>query len=1565
MKKTLTKRVLSVLLSVALLMTMFTGMVFSASAFEVVDTDGTKTVTETYTMQDNSNMSYDKDGTNKRVFSIQNLRNTAYTADSNSTGCTNFTSGGNIYSDAEQYPLGKVVVLNRSNRSEAAATTHPTILTTTTPMDLSGGFSFKASGYSVEFHDQNSINNTGWEITVGDFQVVVKTPVSDSKTVSFKQGGTVLDKQPLPSMAAKDDAFINYTGIPKTVDTFTNATGTPTAGSTGGTNPLFDSTLRLYQLNIIYDAQAQKVNLSLTSADGVEYQWGGDTNVYYEIEGVTPETFAYAVPTITGGSVNGANYLYDAKLEVTKSLSAVAIEKTLTAQDITPAKSNTTCKAVASVYDPTGTDKLVSYINASTSGNYNTFVTYNTESLASLDLSKGFDFSLPIYFSSLNNNKSAHGYKMDFGTFYVELVRDTSGNLSVNVRKEDGTAIVESVAVGTASYGAYYTHLTYEGFDIVGDGMTHYGIKGAGQNVFNLSISGDANGNIKVYGGRNSGIGTANYAAMGKICSFNANDERVAGYSKLADYYKSGSSGVSVRTPAFTVSAAKYATVGELLADINKVTADTTYTDTFVDKANDILAFCNTLENYDNGAAIKNAISTEIAALNTYVHGAVLAKLSDTKLVKSYPFDLGLNWAGKNPEGAAVYLKNSYVVESQKYDGNTARRFESTDGTVHFAELGGKWTNQLFAKLKATDLSKGFNFTSDVAFWEGNYTSNLLKIDFGAFYIDYKPTTSGAVFTLSAYNSEGTLIKDTTIDTISTTTLKGSDYYNLKTVQYGETLNDVNAPIPMKTASLGIKVEPTETKGEYNVTVAVAPYGTTSTKSVSFTVSDADFTSAQPELRYSTKSSKLEVFNLNLDVTTDKTVGDLINALDAYKEGTYTGTKTELLDLIDCTDNITNSEVINLLADYESVINSVDKTYYAGKSFGTAFLTAANFDVTKQSPQTGDGVIDDFGKGTINTLNSLRDESGNIIYVESNGNASKETIDFYGYAINKDAGDLTYTFDVKDGVLGNYADGVEFDILDQIKWNYANQKFTIGNLTVKIYEATFNGITNHRVAIAVTLNGTTQYYIEDATAEEVEALGTNYHTMNISSTYDCATGANAYKSIKGRKIHVSILNGILTLTLENHDGYGISLDLGDKLDLTSAPFELVSEFGWTGGGSVSVVDLTQYYSMDVVEKIESLVATGNTANIITASKMYAEIKDITELASAVSAATKAALVNPVTFTAVSSDAAQGTVTRTPAGEVYAGEQVTLTATAAEGYVFTGWYDQNNKLYRDLTESTEVVTAGATNYYKAQFAAADAEGVVTITVKAKSNREYTYSSTTSAPTIKGMLAANATIKSAVEDVPGYNLSGWKVEATGKILAVDYGETFTENVTLIPTYTKQVKTYTVSIDGKTADYAFNTKVKASSTNDAFTSWTDNGTVVSYAKDYTFFVGCPRTLISVNDGADAAQVIMNVNNVWTDADGTYVYALTEWALPEGYTIKSAGVIMTKTESVDLTDKKLADVDNDTIRMATTELTTSAGQYMVYTNADPNFKVKGFLTYEFGGTETTVYTGQFTYGA
>ena len=107
------------------------------------------------------------------------------------------------------------------------------------------------------------------------------------------------------------------------------------------------------------------------------------------------------------------------------------------------------------------------------------------------------------------------------------------------------------------------------------------------------------------------------------------------------------------------------------------------------------------------------------------------------------------------------------------------------------------------------------------------------------------------------------------------------------------------------------------------------------------------------------------------------------------------------------------------------------------------------------------------------------------------------------------------------------------------------------------------------------------------------------------------------------------------------------------------------------------------------------------------------------------------------------------------------------------------------------------------------------------------------------------------------------------------------------------------------------------------------------------------------------------MNVNNVWTDADGTYVYALTEWALPEGYTIKSAGVIMTKTESVDLTDKKLADVDNDTIRMATTELTTSAGQYMVYTNADPNFKVKGFLTYEFGGTETTVYTGQFTYGA
>ena len=1545
-------------------MTMFTSMVFSASATTQVVDNGDGTITETYTMQDNSNMSYDKDGTNKRVFTIQNLRDTVLkNADG---GAANFTYGdknieNDVYSDAEKYPYGKVVVLNRKYRGTAAINDHPVLLTTNAPMDLSDGFSFKASGFSDEYHDPTAQNKTGWEITVGDYSVVVNTPVSGSDTVSFKESGETKESISLPRYQPAPESYVVYTGVPQTVDTYTNDTGVPVEGSTGGKNPLINPS-SLYQLSITYDATSKELILAIGAIDGLNYYNNAGTKSYV-FNNVEPSVFEAAVPTITGGSLNGMVNLYDAQLDVTRKLNNVAIEKTLTAQDITPAKSNTTCKAVASVYDPTGTDKLVSYINASTSDNYNTFVTYNTESLASLDLSKGFDFSLPIYFSSLNNNKSAHGYKMDFGTFYVELVRDPSNNVTLNVCKADGTSI-QFVDLGTIGYVKTLRYFMYEGFTTLGEDINHYGITGASQYSYNLSISGDANGKIAIYFGKEYGISSSiSAAAMTEVCSFNANDERVASYSKLADYYKSGSSGVSVRTPAFTVSAADYSTVGELLADINKVTADTTYTDTFVDKANDILAFCNTLENYDNGAAIKNAISTEIAALNTYVHDAVLAKLSATKLVKSYPFDLGLNWAGKNPEGAAVYLKNSYVVESQNYADKTARRFESTDGTVHFAELGGKWTNQLFAKLKATDLSKGFNFTSDVAFWANNYTSNLLKIDFGAFYIAYKPTTSGAVFTLSAYNSDDTPIENTTIDTISTTTLAGSAYYNLKTVQYGNTWKAANTPEPMQTASLGIKVEPTETDGEYNVTVAVAPYGTTSTKSVSFTVSGADFTSAQPELRYSTSSSKLEVFNLNLDVTTDKTVGDLINALDAYKAGTYTGTKIELLDLIDCTDNITNSEVINLLADYESVINSVDKTYYAGKSFGTDFLTAANFDVTKKSPQTGDGVIDDFGKGTTNTLNSLRDESGNIIYGESNGDASKETIDFYGYAINKNAVDLTYTFDVKDGVLGNYADGVEFDILDQFGWNYANQKFTIGNLTVKIYAATFTGITNQRVAIAVTLNGTTQYYIEDATAEEVAALGTNYHTMNISSTYDCTTGADAYKSIKGRKIHVSILNGILTLTLENHDGYGISLDLGDKLDLTSAPFELVSEFGWTGGGSVSVVDLTQYYSMDVVEKIESLVARGNTANIITASKMYAEIKDITELASAVSDATKVALVNPVTFTAVSSDAAQGTVTRTPAGEVYAGEQVTLTATAAEGYVFTGWYDQNNKLYRDLTESTVVVTAGATNYYKAQFAADGAEGVVTITVKAKSNREYTYSST-SAPTIEGMLA-NATIKSAVKDVPGYNLSGWKVEATGEILAVDYGGTFTENVTLIPTYTKQVTTYTVSIDGQTAEYAFNTKVNASSTNDAFTSWKDNGTVVSYAKDYTFFVGCARKLISVNNGAVAAQVIMNVNNVWTDADGTYVYALTEWALPEGYTIKSAGVIMTKTESVDLTDKKLADVDNDTIRMATTELTTSAGQYMVYTNADANFKVKGFLTYEFGGTETTVYTGQFTYVA
>ena len=325
---------------------------------------------------------------------------------------------------------------------------------------------------------------------------------------------------------------------------------------------------------------------------------------------------------------------------------------------------------------------------------------------------------------------------------------------------------------------------------------------------------------------------------------------------------------------------------------------------------------------------------------------------------------------------------------------------------------------------------------------------------------------------------------------------------------------------------------------------------------------------------------------------------------------------------------------------------------------------------------------------------------------------------------------------------------------------------------------------------------------------------------------------------------------------------------------------------------------------------------------------------------------------PVAFTVLADDETHGTVECTPTGDVYVGDKVTITATAKEGYDFVGWVDQNNKPYYDLSATAEV-TVGDINYYKAMFAVANIQSTVTISVKAKSNRVYSYT-TNQNPTINGMMATDETIRKVVEDIPGYTLIGWINAETG--VPVDASIVQTANILVAPVYTKKVETYAVSIDTVVNNYSFNTLVTAVSENDNFTSWTENDKVVSYAKEYSFFAGCDRTITSVNNGATTAKPVLSVNKAWSD--GTYDYVLTEWALPEGYTLIAEGVIVTKDVSVDLVDITLADVDYNKIRVGTTELTTASGQYMIYTNTNVNFAYKAFLIYKDNtGKETTVY--------
>ncbi|MBO7133457.1 MAG: C10 family peptidase [Bacteroidales bacterium] len=211
------------------------------------------------------------------------------------------------------------------------------------------------------------------------------------------------------------------------------------------------------------------------------------------------------------------------------------------------------------------------------------------------------------------------------------------------------------------------------------------------------------------------------------------------------------------------------------------------------------------------------------------------------------------------------------------------------------------------------------------------------------------------------------------------------------------------------------------------------------------------------------------------------------------------------------------------------------------------------------------------------------------------------------------------------------------------------------------------------------------------------------------------------------------------------------------------------------------------------------------------------------------------------ITATANPSAGGSVTG--AGTFQYGEQVTLTATANEGYNFVNWTENGTAVSTDAEYS---FTATANRNLVANFQinsyniSATANPVAGGTISGAGN--YNHGQAVS-------LTATANI--------GYNFVNWTENGTVVSTNTTYSFTATADRTLVANFEAIVYNISASaspVEGGTVagagDYNYGQDVTLTATANtgySFTNWTEDGSVVSSNANYTFTVSGNRTLVA----------------------------------------------------------------------------------------------------------------------
>ena len=216
-------------------------------------------------------------------------------------------------------------------------------------------------------------------------------------------------------------------------------------------------------------------------------------------------------------------------------------------------------------------------------------------------------------------------------------------------------------------------------------------------------------------------------------------------------------------------------------------------------------------------------------------------------------------------------------------------------------------------------------------------------------------------------------------------------------------------------------------------------------------------------------------------------------------------------------------------------------------------------------------------------------------------------------------------------------------------------------------------------------------------------------------------------------------------------------------------------------------------------------------------------------------------LNTYTISASANPVAGGTVNG--AGDYTHGQTVTLTATTSTGYNFVNW-----------TENGTAVSTNATY----SFTATDNRTLV-------ANFEaITYTITASASPVEGgtitgagdyTYGQNVTLNAVANT--GYTFVNWTENGTEVSTNAEYSFTVNSNRNLVANF--QINTYTITVTANPAEYGTVngggnythgqtvTLNAIANTNYSFVNWTENGTIVSTAAEYSFTATENRTLVA----------------------------------------------------------------------------------------------------------------------